>query len=132
MNVEGRQAEFVPLQGGREGVYRGQLNAAAMVQHTTVNIPAELPQDHIIWSLCNLVYCNPLCLGLAALIYSIKARDRKVAGDLVGARSYGATARCFNIVSTVLISIIILIIIIAVAVLIKNLTSMFTYRSTSY
>lgn len=48
------------------------LPGAAPVQYTTVNIPAEPPKDHIIWSLCCFVYSNPCCLGLAALIFSIK------------------------------------------------------------
>uniref|UniRef100_A0A3P9P962 Uncharacterized protein n=1 Tax=Poecilia reticulata TaxID=8081 RepID=A0A3P9P962_POERE len=39
---------------------------------TVVNIPAELPNNHIIWSLISFVYGNLLCLGLAALIFSIK------------------------------------------------------------
>ncbi|KAM7415000.1 hypothetical protein PAMA_019698 [Pampus argenteus] len=127
MNVEGRQAEFVPLQGGGYDMHHGQPSAPAMVQYTTVNIPTDPPKDHIIWSLLSFVYCNPFCLGLAALIFSIKARDRKMAGDLVGAGSYGATARCLNITSNVLVSIIIIIIIIAVSLLIANLPSMNTY-----
>uniref|UniRef100_A0A3Q4AC15 Uncharacterized protein n=1 Tax=Mola mola TaxID=94237 RepID=A0A3Q4AC15_MOLML len=88
---------------GREG-----LPGAAPVQYTTVNIPAEPPKDHIIWSLCCFVYSNPCCLGLAALIFSIKARDRKVLGDLNGAQVYASTARCLNIWSTALVFCIIL------------------------
>uniref|UniRef100_A0A3B3HU79 Uncharacterized protein n=1 Tax=Oryzias latipes TaxID=8090 RepID=A0A3B3HU79_ORYLA len=64
---------------------------------------AEPPKDHIIWSLCCFLYSNPLCLGLAALIFSIKSRDRKVVGDLEGARHYGATARCLNIAATIIV-----------------------------
>ncbi|KAM7415001.1 hypothetical protein PAMA_019699 [Pampus argenteus] len=111
MNPEGHPREFVTMPG-----FTGQPCAPTVVQYTTVNnMPTELPQDHIVWSLGSFVYFNPFCLGLAALIFSIKARDRKLAGDLVGARSYGATARWINIVSTVLISIIILIIIIVIS-----------------
>uniref|UniRef100_A0A3P9I233 Uncharacterized protein n=1 Tax=Oryzias latipes TaxID=8090 RepID=A0A3P9I233_ORYLA len=62
-------------------------------------VPPIREGDHIIWSLCCFLYSNPLCLGLAALIFSIKSRDRKVVGDLEGARHYGATARCLNIAS---------------------------------
>uniref|UniRef100_A0A3P9LID9 Uncharacterized protein n=1 Tax=Oryzias latipes TaxID=8090 RepID=A0A3P9LID9_ORYLA len=53
----------------------------------------EPPKDHIIWSLCCFLYSNPLCLGLAALIFSIKSRDRKIVGDLEGARHYGFKCR---------------------------------------
>uniref|UniRef100_A0A3P9I288 Uncharacterized protein n=1 Tax=Oryzias latipes TaxID=8090 RepID=A0A3P9I288_ORYLA len=71
--------------------------------HNTIVLQAEPPKDHIIWSLCCFLYSNPLCLGLAALIFSIKSRDRKVVGDLEGARHYGATARCLNIVATIIV-----------------------------
>ncbi|XP_053174657.1 dispanin subfamily A member 2b-like [Scomber japonicus] len=111
MNPEGYPCEVAPLQGGRYDELPAQSSAPTMVQFTTVNITTEPPQDHIIWSLCSLVYLNPFCLGLAALIYSIKARDRKVVGDLEGARHYGSTARCLNIISTVLTSIGILVLI---------------------
>lgn len=39
------------------------------------------------------------------MIWSSQARDRKVAGELEGARHYASTARCLNIVATVLASI---------------------------
>ncbi|XP_048828221.1 dispanin subfamily A member 2b-like isoform X6 [Brienomyrus brachyistius] len=53
-------------------------------------------RDHILWSLFNLFYCNPCCLGFIALYYSIKARDRKVLGDLEAAQVYGSKACCCN------------------------------------
>lgn len=37
------------------------------------------------------------------VLWSLQARDRKVAGDLEGARHYGSTARCLNIWATILI-----------------------------
>uniref|UniRef100_A0A3B3HPQ1 Uncharacterized protein n=1 Tax=Oryzias latipes TaxID=8090 RepID=A0A3B3HPQ1_ORYLA len=74
------------------------------------------PKDHIIWSLCCFLYSNPLCLGLAALIFSIKSRDRKVVGDLEGARHYGATARCLNIAATIIVCLTVIIAIVVVAV----------------
>ncbi len=60
-----------PGQPGQHGQH-GQPGVATAVQYTTVNMPAELPKDHIIWSLLCFVYSNPCCLGLAALIFSIK------------------------------------------------------------
>ncbi|XP_062277082.1 dispanin subfamily A member 2b-like [Scomber scombrus] len=122
MNPEGYSCEAAPLYGGRYDELPAQSSAPTMVQFTTVNITTEPPQDHIIWSLCCLVYLNPFCLGLAALIYSIKARDRKVVGDLEGARHYGSTARCLNIISTVLTSIAIFLFIIIFTKLIYLLT----------
>uniref|UniRef100_A0A671UCC2 Uncharacterized protein n=1 Tax=Sparus aurata TaxID=8175 RepID=A0A671UCC2_SPAAU len=91
--LKNRSEVAVPLQGRYDG-FPGQPGG-----------PAVPPKDHIIWSLCCFVYSNPLCLGLAALIFSIKARDRKVAGDLEGARLYASTAHCLNIWATVLVSI---------------------------
>ncbi|XP_043825630.1 dispanin subfamily A member 2b-like [Dromiciops gliroides] len=59
------------------------------------------PQDFFVWSVFNTLYMNFCCLGLMALIFSVKARDRKVVGDLNGARSYGSTAKCLNIFALV-------------------------------
>uniref|UniRef100_A0A3B4F7Q2 Uncharacterized protein n=1 Tax=Pundamilia nyererei TaxID=303518 RepID=A0A3B4F7Q2_9CICH len=62
----------------RESPQLSPLHIAAELRTTAVNINTdvpviiEYPQDHIIWSLCCFVYSNPCCLGLAALIYSIK------------------------------------------------------------
>ncbi|XP_049429938.1 dispanin subfamily A member 2b-like [Epinephelus fuscoguttatus] len=101
MNPAGYTPEAVPLQGGYDG-RPGQPGEQSVVQHTTVNVTTEPPKDDIIWSLYSFVYSNYCCLGLAALIFSIKARDRKVVGDLEGARHYGSTARCLNIWATAL------------------------------
>ncbi|KAJ8249088.1 hypothetical protein GJAV_G00231050 [Gymnothorax javanicus] len=73
------------------------------------------PRDHIIWSLFNFFYMNPCCLGFVAFYFSIKARDRKVVGDMEGARDYGSTARCLNIVALCLTLLFFLIFIIAFA-----------------
>ncbi|XP_069760657.1 dispanin subfamily A member 2b isoform X1 [Narcine bancroftii] len=75
--------------------------------------PGTLPiHDHLPWSIFNFVYMNVCCLGLTAMIFSVKSRDRKVVGDVEGARHYGSTARSLNIAATVL-GILIFIIIIA-------------------
>ncbi|XP_041852131.1 interferon-induced transmembrane protein 1-like [Melanotaenia boesemani] len=107
-------AETVPLQRTRYEDPLGQPQRSTVVQHTTVDINSEPPQDHIIWSICNLVYGNLCFLGLAALVFSVKARDRKMVGDLNGAKHYGTTARCLNIWATVLVSLIFFIIFILV------------------
>ncbi|XP_030280914.1 dispanin subfamily A member 2b-like [Sparus aurata] len=107
MNPAGQLGEPVPLQE-RYDWSPGQPRGPAVGQYTTLNISSEPPKDHIIWSLYCFVYSNPFCLGLAALIFSIKARDRRMAGDLDGARHYASKARCLNIWATVIGSIIII------------------------
>ncbi|XP_028287070.1 interferon-induced transmembrane protein 5 [Parambassis ranga] len=117
-------AEVVPLQGRFDGPPGYPSAAPTVVQYTTVNITTDPPRDHFIWSLFCFFYGNPLCLGLTALIYSIKARDRKVVGDLDGARHYGSTARCLNIWATVMFFLLIvlpLIIIMSIAVKLSSL-----------
>ncbi|XP_036136950.1 interferon-induced transmembrane protein 3-like [Molossus molossus] len=73
------------------------------VMSTVVNIQAETAvPDHIIWSLFNTVFFNPCCLGIVAFAYSVKSRDRKMVGDVIGAQSYASTAKCLNIGALVL------------------------------
>ncbi|XP_053174923.1 dispanin subfamily A member 2b-like [Scomber japonicus] len=109
MNPEGYPCEAATLHGGRHDGLPLQPNPPRMVQYTTVNMTTEPPQDYIIWSLCSLVHFNPLCLGMTAFTYSVKARDRKMIGDLEGARRYGSIACRLNLISTVLIVIAIVI-----------------------
>ncbi|XP_032646169.1 dispanin subfamily A member 2b-like [Chelonoidis abingdonii] len=73
------------------------------------------PRDHIIWSIFSFLYVNFCCLGFMALVFSIKARDRKVVGDHSGASSYGSTAKCLNIMALVLSLLFLILIIILVA-----------------
>ncbi|GAA6215235.1 dispanin subfamily A member 2b-like [Lates japonicus] len=126
MNPEGYPADAVPLQAGRYNVPPGQPGLPAVVQYTTVSVPIEPPKDHIIWSLFSFVHLNPCCLGLAALIHSIKARDRRAAGDLDGSRRHSSTACCLNIWATVVGSIMILLMIIMI---IYNLNSSYSYSN---
>nr|XP_020516094.1 dispanin subfamily A member 2b-like [Labrus bergylta] len=115
--LQGRGYEGYPGQPGQPG-YPGQ---PTVVQSTIVNIVTEPPKDHIIWSLCCFIYSNPFCLGLLALIYSIKSRDRKMVGDLEGARHHGGTAFYINIFSSVLFGTGILIsIIVIIVIIVKN------------
>ncbi|NXJ99100.1 IFM1 protein, partial [Corythaixoides concolor] len=59
--------------------------------------PVPSPQDFVLWSYFNTLFCNVFCLGFIALIFSIKARDRKIAQDPAGAGSYGRKAKHLNI-----------------------------------
>ncbi|XP_068580253.1 interferon-induced transmembrane protein 1-like [Cebidichthys violaceus] len=133
MNPVGYPTENVALQGypGQSG-HPGQSGGPTVVQYTSVNITSEVPRDHVIWSIFNFLHLNPCCLGLAALVYSIKARDRKMAGDLSGARNYGSTARCLNIWATVVVCLVVFILIIVMAVQINLAVNQFRHYDTSY
>ncbi|XP_062432352.1 interferon-induced transmembrane protein 1-like [Rhea pennata] len=61
------------------------------------------PRDFVLWSYFNTLFCcNPLCLGFIALVFSIKARDEKIARQPLLAGKYGKTAMYLNIAAFVL------------------------------
>ncbi|KAI5100250.1 hypothetical protein C0J45_9236 [Silurus meridionalis] len=60
-----------------------------------VGIP-EPPPDYVVWSIASIFYGNPCCLGLIAYYFSMKARDRKLLGDIAGAQTYASKAYRFN------------------------------------
>ncbi|XP_064369324.1 interferon-induced transmembrane protein 1-like [Dromaius novaehollandiae] len=65
--------------------------------------PAPAPRDYVLWSFFNtLCCCNPFCLGFIALIFSVKARDEKIARQPLLAGKYGTTAMHLNIAAFVL------------------------------
>nr|XP_020639873.1 interferon-induced transmembrane protein 3-like [Pogona vitticeps] len=78
--------------------------------------------DFVLWSLFNFFFLNFCCLGFAALVFSIKSRDRKVVGDPDGAASYGKTARCLNITSLVLSITFVIIFIIAIVSVVTSMS----------
>ncbi|KAG7473835.1 hypothetical protein MATL_G00100200 [Megalops atlanticus] len=115
------QPELLPMQGS--SYERLKEPRETTLTHSGVRISAAAsapqPRDHIVWSLFNAIYMNTFCLGFAALYFSVKARDRKVVGDLEGAREYGSTARCLNIVALCLslVSAVIVIVLLSLGVL---------------
>ncbi|XP_055505090.1 dispanin subfamily A member 2b-like [Leucoraja erinacea] len=72
---------------------------ATMVHIATEPLPVK---DHFLWSMFNFVYCNFCCLGFMALAFSVKARDRKMLGDIYSANHYGATSKALNLAATLL------------------------------
>ncbi|KAI4901722.1 hypothetical protein NFI96_010948 [Prochilodus magdalenae] len=98
--------EKFPLQDGR-----GQEDGTVVVSIV------EHPKDYIVWSMASIICGNPLCLGLWAFYFSVKSRDRKMLGDLEGARSYGSKARCMNSGALALITIWFIFVIIMVALM---------------
>ncbi|XP_078537406.1 dispanin subfamily A member 2b-like [Lissotriton helveticus] len=77
-------------------------------------VPSQ--RDYVLWSFFNAMFCNVCCLGFVALVYSIKARDRKVLNDVGGASAYGRTAKQYNIAVSILIGICLAITLISVIV----------------
>ncbi|XP_039391634.1 interferon-induced transmembrane protein 1-like [Mauremys reevesii] len=94
----------------------GVVPPGATVSSTVISMhPYQPPpRDHIIWSIFSTLYVNFCCLGFMALVFSVKARDRKVVGDHSGASSYGSTAKCLNIMALVLSLLLLILIIILV------------------
>ncbi|NXS61486.1 IFM1 protein, partial [Brachypteracias leptosomus] len=91
------------------------LTMEGMPRSTVLTVethPQPPPRDHLAWSLCTTLYGNFCCLGFMALIFSVKARDRKVLGDYSGALSYGSTSKYLNI-TALLLNIFFIILIIA-------------------
>ncbi|KAM7329553.1 interferon-induced transmembrane protein 1-like [Alexandromys fortis] len=77
---------------------------------TTINMPAEISTpDHVIWSTFNALFLNFCCLGFIAYAHSVKSRDRKMVGDVTGAKAYASTAKCLNICALIFSSIMIII-----------------------
>ncbi|XP_071415664.1 interferon-induced transmembrane protein 5-like [Pithys albifrons albifrons] len=88
--------------------------------------PDPPPRDYLLWSLFNVLLCSALgwlgCLGFPPLVYSIKARDCKLLGDLEGAQRHGSRARVANIICSVLVSLAwVAFIIIAIVVFLSRL-----------
>lgn len=110
--------DTTPLHGGNLYPNVGQF------QYATLEAHREVPKDYFVWSLLCLIYYNPFCLGLAALIHSVKARDRKMLGDIEGAHNYASTARTLNIIATVLFCLLVLITIIILAVYMQTIIHM--------
>ncbi|KAF0876601.1 IFM1 protein, partial [Crocuta crocuta] len=76
---------------------------SAPMATTVINIQPETSMpDHIVWSLFNTIFMNWCCLGFVAFAYSVKSRDRKMVGDMIGAQTYASTAKCLNIWALVL------------------------------
>ncbi|XP_045626722.1 interferon-induced transmembrane protein 3-like [Ursus americanus] len=78
-----------------------QSSAPGTTTVVTIRSETAVP-DHIVWSLFNTIFMNWCCLGFVAFAYSVKSRDRKMVGDMTGARTYASTAKCLNVWALVL------------------------------
>nr|XP_044990504.1 interferon-induced transmembrane protein 1-like [Jaculus jaculus] len=92
----------------------GGSHGSAAVTTTVINMPREISgPDHVVWSLFNTLFMNFCCLGFIAYAYSVKSRDRKMVGDMSGAKAYASTAKCLNICAlafTIILAVIVIII----------------------
>ncbi|XP_036025421.1 interferon-induced transmembrane protein 1-like [Onychomys torridus] len=85
-----------------EVVALGVPHVSTSTTTTTINMPGEISKpDHVIWSMFNALFLNFCCLGFIAYAYSVKSRDRKMVGDVTGAKTYASTAKCLNICAMV-------------------------------
>ncbi|XP_049636910.1 interferon-induced transmembrane protein 1-like [Suncus etruscus] len=99
----GSPPSYVMLKEEPEMAEQGLPLGPVQVTSTVVNMQPEVSvPDHIVWSLFNALFMNFCCLGFAAFAYSVKSRDRKMVGDMIGARSYASTAKCLNISALIL------------------------------
>ncbi|KAE8606973.1 hypothetical protein XENTR_v10010950 [Xenopus tropicalis] len=99
------QSERAPRSYGTGGYEPVRGTTSPQVQATAVTIEImdlQGERDHLVWSVFNTAYMNICCLGLLALVFSVKSRDRKILGDSNGAQSYGSSARAANIVASLL------------------------------
>ncbi|XP_045140953.1 interferon-induced transmembrane protein 3-like [Echinops telfairi] len=88
---------------------------------TVISIRSEVSvPDHVVWSLFNTVYLNIFCQGFVAFAYSVKSRDWKMAGDVIGAQSYASTAKCLNLCALVFCLLIFVGIIIATVITVSR------------
>ncbi|XP_057235922.1 dispanin subfamily A member 2b-like [Malurus melanocephalus] len=112
--METRQADVsIPLQSSGWG--------AAAPGHQS----DPQPRDYVLWSVLNVLLWCALgglgCLSFPALVFSIKTRDCKVAGDLEGARRHSHHAKVANIVCSVLFTVALVIFIIIAAIVISSI-----------
>ncbi|KAM6394467.1 interferon-induced transmembrane protein 5-like [Pluvialis apricaria] len=91
---------------------------------TPATDPHGQPRDYVVWSLFNVLLGYAVaylgCLCFPALIFSIKARDCKVLGDLEGARRHAARAKVLNIICSLLLVAAVVTIIIAFVVVMSR------------
>ncbi|XP_049636893.1 interferon-induced transmembrane protein 2-like [Suncus etruscus] len=86
-----------------EMTMQGQPRGPVPVTSTVINMQPEVSEpDHIVWSLFNTMFFNVCCLGFMAFAYSVKSRDRKLAGDITGAKNYASTAKIMNVTALIL------------------------------
>ncbi|XP_034272592.1 dispanin subfamily A member 2b-like [Pantherophis guttatus] len=83
-----------------DGADNNEEEGSAGLKPTSRRLAGEQPSDYLLWSLFNLLFLSSYCfccLSFSALVFSIKARDRKVIGDPESAATYGKKAKYLNV-----------------------------------
>ncbi|XP_003461342.1 interferon-induced transmembrane protein 2-like [Cavia porcellus] len=123
----GLPPNYEKIQEEHEIAVLGGTHGPVPPTSTVINIRSDTAvPDHVVWSLFNTIFMNTCCLGFIAFAFSIKSRDRKMVGDVIGAQSYASTAKCLNI-SALVLSIIMIIVFITlyaatITAIIQNLS----------
>ncbi|XP_062917607.1 dispanin subfamily A member 2b-like [Mobula hypostoma] len=86
------------------GFFPPQTQQYVEMPATAINIgmPPLPIKDHFLWSIFNFAFCNFCCLGFLALVFSVKARDQKVLGNIYEANHHGFTSKALNLTATIL------------------------------
>ncbi|XP_006008252.1 interferon-induced transmembrane protein 5 [Latimeria chalumnae] len=123
--------DSIPLSTGKKQNKHGAASTAVNMGQLE-----PLPRDHLLWSIFNTIYMNFCCLGFVALVFSVKARDEKVADNLEGAYYYGLKARWYNILAmccNILVPMLVIALIITGVVQFSNIArgsyNLFTYEN---
>ncbi|XP_008046387.1 interferon-induced transmembrane protein 3-like [Carlito syrichta] len=99
----GAASNYEVLKEEHGGAVLGTSHSSALTTSTVIHVHSDpsVP-DHVVWSLFNTLFLNVCCLGFIAFAYSVKARDRKMVGDVTGAQAYASTAKCLNVWALIL------------------------------
>lgn len=79
------------------------------------------------WVSLELNMCWTPVFKVYKILSSFQARDRKMVGDMDGARSYGSTACNLNIIATIIVTTAILIFIITFSVITAKAASYYSH-----
>ncbi|XP_008051053.1 interferon-induced transmembrane protein 3-like [Carlito syrichta] len=99
----GAASNYEMLKEEHEGDVLGTSHSSALMTSTVIHVHSDpsVP-DHVVWSLFNTLFLNVCSLGFIAFAYSVKARNRKMVGDVTRAQAYASTTKCLNIWALIL------------------------------
>jgi uncharacterized membrane protein len=68
-----------------------------------LTVPYKQPKSYLIISILNTFFCSScICLGILAIIFSVKTREANKYGNHIDAEKYSKKARNFNILAFLL------------------------------